>query len=102
MAKTEKVVLVVEDAANRSKLTFDSWDEARNHIRMVILGQIVDEIAELALQDDPSPFKVNIEDLREIAHDINYPRDKEALKDAVSSWNDYTDHATGFTTIEII
>jgi hypothetical protein len=98
----EKVVLIIEDAANRSKLTFDSWDEARNHIRMVILGQIVDEIAELALQDDPSLFKVDIEDLREIAHDINYPRDKEALQDAVAAWNDYTNHSTGFTTIEII
>lgn len=74
MAKREKVTLVMQDAANRSKLTFGSWEEAHNHIRMVILYQIVDELAELALQDDPSQFKRTVEDLREIAGDINHPK----------------------------
>jgi hypothetical protein len=101
MAKREKIVLVMQDAANRSKLTFGSWEEAQNHIRMVILGQIVDELAELALQDDPSQFKRTVEDLREIAGDINHPKNEDWLKDAVEAWNDYTHHATGFTTIEI-
>lgn len=102
MAKSEKITLVIQDAANRSKLTFDSWDEARNHIRMVILGQIIDEIAELALQDDPSKYADSIKELQEIAQEVNYPRDEEALRDAVSAWDDYTDHAVSFTTIEII
>jgi hypothetical protein len=102
MAKKTPVVLIIADPANRSKLTFGSWEEAHEHIRTVILGQIIDELVELALQDDPSQLKKEIEDLRDIAHSVNYPRDEEELKDAVSQWNDYTDHATGFTTVEIL
>lgn len=101
MAK-ETVVLIVEDAANREKLTFSSWEEARNHIRMVILGQIVEELAELVLQDDPAQWKDEIWELRDIAKSINYPRIKDDLVWALEQWTDYTDKAPHYTTIEIL
>jgi len=101
MAK-EKVTLIIQDATDRAKVNFSSWEEAHNHIRMVILGQIVDELVELASQDDPSQWKEEIEELKDIAHAINYPGRNRDLQDAVDQWNDYTDHAPHYTTIEIV
>lgn len=95
------IILIVKDrAGNKTRQRFHGWPAANEYIRSVILGQIVDEIANHALQENPSAFKEEIEELQEIAHDINYPRNAEELKDAVERWTEYTDKATGFTWIE--
>ncbi len=103
MAK-EKIILAVRDTSTgeESRLRFSSLDEAVDHARMVILGQIVDELYELALQDNPSEFKEEIETLREIAEDVNRPRDLEQLRGALEAWHEYTDDRPHNTVIEIL
>lgn len=97
----KQITLIVQDkAGSKTRQRFSNWAQANDYIRSVILGQIVDEIANLALQENPSEWKEQIEELQEIAHDINYPRNAEELKDAVERWTEYTDKATGFTWIE--
>lgn len=94
----EQIVLTVEDSLDKAVLKFSSWEEAHNHIRMVILGGIIDELYELAGQDNPAEFKAKIEELRDIAKSINYPKDLEELKWAVEQWKEF---GHGGTTIEI-
>lgn len=103
MAK-EKIILEVRDTSTgeKSRLRFSSFDEAVDHARMVILGQVVDELYELALQDDPKEFKTEIETLREIAQDVNHPRDLEQLGYALEAWLEYTDDRAHNTVIEIL
>jgi hypothetical protein len=103
-SKSNRVTLLVEDTSSgdRSKLSFPYWQDAHDHIRQVILGQIIEQLVELALQDDPSKFKEEIEQLKEIGHDVNYPRDLEALRYAVEQWKEFTDGHAGFVVVEIL
>lgn len=102
MAKADQIVLLIEDAANRSTLRFGTWAEAHNHIRQVIMGQIVDELYELALQENPAQWKDAIDELKDLAHSINYPKDEAELRDAVAQWAEYAGEGSSYATIEIL
>ncbi len=102
--KSERVMLLIEDTSSgdRAKLSFPYWQEAHEHVRQVILGQIIEQLVELALQDTPSDFREEIEQLKEIGHDVNYPRDLGALTQAVEAWKDFTDGHAGYVVVEIL
>lgn len=100
--KATPVHLIIRDKVNKSKLKFPNWHEAHDHIRQVILGQIVEQLAELALQDDPSEWVEEIQTLRDLAENINYPKSEEELEAAVEEWQEYADEGTDFVIIEIV
>lgn len=102
-----KITLTMRDTSTgeTGRIRFSSWTEASNHIRMVILGQIVGELYEIALNDKPEQFRKDIEEqieeLKEIADLANHPRDEKELEYALSAWSDYVDEAPMHTVIEI-
>lgn len=100
--KSTPVHLIIRDRVNRSKLKFPSWHEAHDHIRQIILGQIVGRLADLALEDDPSEWVEEIETLRDLAENINYPKSEEELQAAVEEWQEYADESPEFVIIEIV
>jgi hypothetical protein len=102
--KAGQVVLVIEDTGSgeTAKLVFDSWQEAHEHVRQVILGQIIEELANIGLQDAPSEWKSEIEELMEIGKGVNYPRDEGELRAAAEEWKDYVSGHTGFTVVEVL
>lgn len=100
--KTAPVHLIIRDKANKSKLKFPNWHEAHDHIRQIILGQIIEQLAQLALQDDPSEWVEEIQTLRDLAQSINYPRTEEDLQAAVEEWREYADEGTDFVIIEVV
>lgn len=101
MAK-DRVTLIVRDKVDESRMTYSSWSEAHDHIRTVVLGQIINELAELALQEDAEGKEELVEELKDIAKDINYPDSQSTLEGAVLRWGAYADNRTGFTIVEIV
>lgn len=94
--------LQIQDRANKTVLTFYSWDTAHNHIRQVILGGIVEELVDVAKWGNSDDKTEALEDLEDIAKEINYPRDQAALEEAVKRWQAYVAQGAPYTTVEIL
>lgn len=94
------VVLIVKDRLTPdSKLRFSSADKAAEHARMVIVPQILEELEEIAQQDDPSEFMDRFKELKEIAQEL-FETDEERVREAIEDWTSHAEQIHGSMWIE--
>lgn len=107
----KNVVLVIRDTSTgeKSTLRFKNWVEAGEHVRMVIMGQIVEELYEIALNaadikedEDRDELRATVDELKDIADLVNHPRNEAALRDGIERWEFFVEDSTMHTVIKVV
>jgi len=100
-----KYILLIEDTkdvSRKGKIRFKSLDEVVEHVQWIVLNGIVDELYELALQDDPSSWKDQIERVYELAQTARKARTEEEIGAVLEEWNDLVNDNVFNEKLELI
>lgn len=85
-----KYILDFEDVTGSGrdlKSRFSSIEEAIDHVEMVLLRNIVDEMHSTLQQDDPSPWLGDMEEMKALADEVLKAKTAFDLENVIEEYN---------------